>query len=114
MKLNHRFMPRYSAIAIATAFELMLATSAVAANKPEASTKAEPVNHYGNSLNTSLNTTNSPCGRVEVGPMVRVPVGKSTVLKPQAPVTRILLGNPENAQAARPSETAKPDANGNN
>jgi pilus assembly protein CpaC len=32
-------------------------------------------------------------------------VGKSTVLRPTSPVTRILLGNPENARAARPAET---------
>jgi len=36
---------------------------------------------------------------------VQIPVGKSTVLRPTSPVTRILLGNPENARAARPAET---------
>ncbi|MCK0506462.1 type II and III secretion system protein family protein [Aromatoleum anaerobium] len=52
----------------------------------------------------------SPCGRVEIAPMVTIPVGKSSVIRPQVPVTRILLGNPENAQAARPStEPAKDD-----
>ncbi|NMG15032.1 type II and III secretion system protein family protein [Aromatoleum bremense] len=52
----------------------------------------------------------SPCGRVEIAPMVTIPVGKSSVIRPQIPVTRILLGNPENAQAARPStEAAKDD-----
>lgn len=45
------------------------------------------------------------CSRVEIAPMVHIPVGKSTVLRPAAPVTRILLGNPENARAARPAET---------
>ena len=50
----------------------------------------------------------SPCGRVALGPMVNIPVGKSTVIRPDRPVARILLGNPENARAARPAET--PDA----
>ncbi|NMF89431.1 type II and III secretion system protein family protein [Aromatoleum petrolei] len=54
----------------------------------------------------------SPCGRVEIAPMVTIPVGKSSVIRPQTPVTRILLGNPENAQAARPSaENQKDDKN---
>ena len=47
----------------------------------------------------------SPCGRVAVGPLVNLPVGKSTVIRPAKPVARILLGNPENARAARPVET---------
>jgi pilus assembly protein CpaC len=45
------------------------------------------------------------CSRVIVGPLVQLPVGKSTVLRPAAPITRILLGNPENARAARPAES---------
>lgn len=53
------------------------------------------------------------CTRVETAPMVTVPVGKSTVLRPAQPVARILLGNPENARAARPVETsAKKDEAG--
>jgi pilus assembly protein CpaC len=44
------------------------------------------------------------CKRVEIAPLVHIPVGKSTVLRPTSPVTRILLGNPENARAARPAE----------
>jgi pilus assembly protein CpaC len=55
----------------------------------------------------------SPCDRVEIAPMVTIPVGKSSVIRPQVPVTRILLGNPDNAQAARPStEPAKDDKGG--
>lgn len=50
----------------------------------------------------------SPCGKVGMGPMVSIPVGKSTVIRPETPIARILLGNPENARAARPAET--PDA----
>ncbi len=45
------------------------------------------------------------CTRVDVGPLVQLPVGKSTVLRPASPITRILLGNPENARAARPAES---------
>jgi pilus assembly protein CpaC len=45
------------------------------------------------------------CSRVNIAPLVHIPVGKSTVLRPTSPVTRILLGNPENARAARPSES---------
>ena len=48
------------------------------------------------------------CSRVDIAPLVSIPVGKSTVLRPASPVTRILLGNPENARAARPTES--PDA----
>ena len=47
--------------------------------------------------------THSPCGRVALGPMVNIPVGKSTVIRPDRPVARILLGNPENARAAQPT-----------
>lgn len=48
------------------------------------------------------------CSRVNIAPAIQIPVGKSTILRPTSPVTRILLGNPENARAARPAET--PDA----
>lgn len=51
----------------------------------------------------------SPCSRVEIGPVVRLPLGKSTLLKPPAPVVRLLLGNPQNTQAGRPVEKAKDD-----
>jgi len=47
----------------------------------------------------------SLCKSVNIAPAVRIPVGKSTILRPTSPVTRILLGNPENARAARPAET---------
>jgi pilus assembly protein CpaC len=49
--------------------------------------------------------TTDLCARVNIAPLVQIPVGKSTVLRPPSPVTRILLGNPENARAARPAET---------
>lgn len=51
----------------------------------------------------------APCNRVEVGPMVKIAVGKSTVVRPQAPVERIVLGNPEHAAAGSPKEGAKLD-----
>jgi len=46
----------------------------------------------------------APCGRVEIAPVVQVSVGKSTVLKPGSPVTRVLLGD-EGSRAARPTES---------
>ena len=46
----------------------------------------------------------APCGRVDIAPVVQVTVGKSTVIKPPSPITRILLGNPENSRAATPKE----------
>lgn len=48
----------------------------------------------------------APCGRVDVAPVVQVSVGKSTVMKPSTPISRVLLGNPENSHAAAPKETA--------
>lgn len=51
----------------------------------------------------------SPCSRVDMGPIVKLAVGKSTLIRPQAPVKRILLGNPENSQAGRPAENAGDD-----
>ena len=50
----------------------------------------------------------APCGRVDIAPLVQIPVGKSTVIRPPMPVSRILLGNPDNVRAARPTDT--PDA----
>ncbi|MCV4600638.1 hypothetical protein OFC63_31925, partial [Escherichia coli] len=41
---------------------------------------------------------------MDIAPVVQIPVGKSTVIKPATAVTRILLGNPERARAARPAE----------
>jgi len=44
------------------------------------------------------------CTSVQTAPHVDVAVGKSSVLRLPRPVTRILLGNPENARAARPAD----------
>ncbi|HJV69440.1 type II and III secretion system protein family protein [Ideonella sp.] len=52
----------------------------------------------------------APCERLDIAPVVTVAVGKSTVIRPGSPVARILLGNPENARAARPSDTPEPAA----
>lgn len=46
----------------------------------------------------------APCGRVDIAPVVQVSVGKSTVIRPPAPISRVLLGNPERSQAGRPAE----------
>ena len=44
----------------------------------------------------------SPCVRVDAGPAINVVVGKSTLLRLQTPITRIVLGNPEQMRAAVP------------
>jgi pilus assembly protein CpaC len=51
----------------------------------------------------------APCGRVEIAPAVNVSVGKSTVIRPVSPITRILLGNPDGSRAARPVESKGKD-----
>ena len=50
----------------------------------------------------------NPCLEVEAAPPVHLSVGKSTVWRPAAPVRRVVLGNPEQAPAARsgPSESS--------
>jgi pilus assembly protein CpaC len=57
----------------------------------------------------------APCGRVEIAPVVQLSVGKSTVIRPSSPITRILLGSPEGSRAARPAEsTGKGDRDADN
>lgn len=62
----------------------------------------------------------SPCGSVGVAPLVKVPVGKASVIKLNTPVARILLGNPEHSTAGRPmtgkdaAAAAAPQANQQN
>lgn len=51
----------------------------------------------------------APCGRVDIAPVVQVGVGKSTVIKPNTAVSRILLGNPDGSRAARPTVVATKD-----
>src|SRR5438046_1511345 len=49
-------------------------------------------------------TQSAPCDRVDMGPTISVTVGKSTLVKLQTPITRIVLGNPDLGRAARPIE----------
>ncbi|MDP5238037.1 pilus assembly protein N-terminal domain-containing protein [Uliginosibacterium sp. 31-16] len=51
----------------------------------------------------------SPCHRVEMGQVVRIAVGKSSLIHPQNAVSRMLLGNPQNSRVGRPSEDSKTD-----
>lgn len=53
---------------------------------------------------TARSTSTALCTAVRMAPLVEVPVGKSSVLRLATPATRILLGNPENARAARPAD----------
>jgi pilus assembly protein CpaC len=45
-----------------------------------------------------------PCDRVDMGPTINVTVGKSTLVKLQIPITRIVVGNPDQGRTARPVE----------
>ena len=54
----------------------------------------------------ALPYTTGLCSRIDIAPLVQIPVGKSTVLRPASPVTRILLGSPDASRAVRPTESA--------
>jgi pilus assembly protein CpaC len=45
-----------------------------------------------------------PCDRVDMGPTISVTVGKSTLVKLQTPIARIVVGNPDRGVAAAPIE----------
>jgi pilus assembly protein CpaC len=47
------------------------------------------------------------CTRVVAGPSVTIAVGKSGIVRPEAPVDRVVLGNAENSQNAAPKPGAK-------
>lgn len=94
MSLN--FMPRRSVIALVMA---IAGVPAIAAQ-----TRATPAS-------PASSVAGSPCATVEVGPIVKLSLGKASVLKLQSPVTRILLGNPDNSQAVKPGSGA-PNAAG--
>jgi pilus assembly protein CpaC len=47
--------------------------------------------------------TSTPCTTTQTVPLINVPLGKSVVLKLQAPASRIIMGNPEGGRAARPA-----------
>ena len=50
----------------------------------------------------------SPCSQgVDMGPLVKLAVGKAMLLKLETPIARVLLGNPENAQAAQPRSSVQ-------
>ncbi|NCT84031.1 MAG: type II and III secretion system protein family protein [Comamonadaceae bacterium] len=105
MSSSHRPLPRRIALAAAL---LMLQVGLATAAPKAAPTARAP----GPAAATP--PAGAMCSRVEVAPLVQLPVGKSTVLRPGQPITRILLGNPENARAARPAESgdAKKDEAG--
>ncbi len=97
-----------TSLALAALMSVSVLGTAAAATKPaaaQASVQPQP----------ALIVTKaavSQCSRVDIAPVVHIPVGKSTVMRPASPVTRILLGNPENARAARPEETPKQKKDG--
>lgn len=97
-------------VALATGLALQTWAAAAQPAKPQAA-KAQPAAQPARTAevapvaSTPVASTAALCSRVEIAPLVHIPVGKSTVLRPTSPVTRILLGNPENARAARPAET---------
>lgn len=78
-----------------------LAIAALCLGAPAQSVRAAPAG-----------TAGLQCTQVTIGPVVRVPVGKSTIVHPDAPVARIVLGNPDNASAARPSESSETKGGG--
>ncbi|MGB9150886.1 MAG: type II and III secretion system protein family protein [Burkholderiales bacterium] len=48
--------------------------------------------------------SSSPCEKVSMGSLVNVAVGKSTIIKLNAPVNRILVGNPDQSRVGKPIE----------
>lgn len=99
---NHRTrMSQTPARAMALVASFMLLT---ATGQAVAATKAKPA---------SSNAT--PCYTTETAPLINVPLGKSVVLKLQAPASRIIMGNPEGGRAARPTliESGSKSAPGN-
>lgn len=84
---------------LAIAVGLALQAWAVAAQPAKPAAAAQPARAAAPASSAAL------CTRIEIAPLVHIPVGKSTVMRPTTPVARILLGNPENARAARPAET---------
>lgn len=99
--MSAKFLPRPMVMALALAIACAPALAA-----PARPTAPKPAPQAGG----------SPCATVNVGPIVRLAVGKASVLKLQAPVARILLGNPEESQAMQPvavtQKTAASSASG--
>jgi pilus assembly protein CpaC len=76
---------------------IVLAVGAEAADKKPAPPKKTPVvqQRAGQAV---------PCDRVDMGPTISVTVGKSTLVKLQTPIARIVVGNPDRGVAAAPIE----------
>ena len=93
---------RGAPIALSLALAATGATGALAAPPAAGTSAAIAASRQAGTAGTA----GPVCSRVEMAPLVTVPVGKSTLVKPTQPIARILLGNPDNARAARPAETA--------
>ncbi|MGY0195910.1 type II and III secretion system protein family protein [Leptothrix sp. BB-4] len=52
----------------------------------------------------SASAQDPACVSLGSAPIVRLALGKSTVVRPREPVARILLGNPDHSRAGRPAE----------
>src|SRR5438876_996539 len=88
---------RHAILSAALATCLVLgAVGAYAADKKPAAPKAAAAQRSA--------TQSVPCDRVDMGPTINVTVGKSTLVKLQTPITRIVLGNPDTGRTARPIE----------
>jgi pilus assembly protein CpaC len=97
---------RYGLATLATG--ALLAPAVLAQNalplKLVANTPARPATALSTGMVTTTVQPMAPCGRVEIAPVVQVSVGKSTVLRPVSPITRVLLGDPTGSRGARPVE----------
>ena len=96
--MSTKFLPCPSVMALALAIACAPALAAPSRATPAAAPAVPPAA--------------SPCATVEMGPIVRLSVGKASVLKLQSPVTRILLGNPEQSEAVQPSATPQKTVGG--
>lgn len=95
---------RYGLAILATG--ALLAPVASAQNPPplKLAAAARPATGPAASMVTTTVQPMAPCGRVEIAPVIQVSVGKSTVLRPASPITRVLLGDPAGSRSARPVE----------
>jgi pilus assembly protein CpaC len=79
------------AMALAASLTLLTFTAQAAVTA-----KAKPASR-------SQTLSSTPCTTTQTVPLINVPLGKSVVLKLQAPASRIIMGNPEGGRAARPT-----------
>jgi pilus assembly protein CpaC len=87
---------------------MLLTASAQAANAGKAKHRATALAQAEdtarvNPASSNQSESTTPCSTTETAPLINVPVGKSAVLKLQAPASRIIMGNPEGGRAARPT-----------